>query len=81
MALTPIFWARVWKNHGYRGLFLALTISFIISAIFYILYYLAIPEMFDLSVTAKVFLGYLMMAIVLILFFVLYWKLVVKKKK
>jgi zinc transporter ZupT len=80
MALTPIFWARVWKNHGSRGLLLALALSFVVSIIFYVLYYFAIPEMFDLSGIVEVFLGYLMMIIVLVLFFVLYWKFVVKKK-
>jgi len=71
MALTPIFWARV---------FLALTLSFVVSIIFYVLYYFVIPELFELSGIVELFLGYLMMIIFLVLFFVLYWKLVVKKK-
>jgi len=80
MTLTPIFWARIWENHGSRGLFLALTLSFVVSIIFYVLYYFVIPELFELSGIVELFLGYIMMIIFLALFFVLYWKLVIKKK-
>ena len=81
MALTPIFWKRVLEKHGSRGLFLALALSIVVSLIFYVLYYFVIPEMFELSPYVEVFLGYLMLRIIpLVVFFVLYWKLVVKKK-
>ena len=80
MALTPIFWTNALKKYGSRGLRLALVLAFVVSIIFYTIYYYVIPEFFELSGVVEVILGFLMSMLALVLFFVLYWKLIVKKK-
>lgn len=79
MALTPIFWTRVLEKHGSRGLIIALILAFVVSIILYALFYYLIPSFFDLPDMVEVFAGYLIMIIGLVIFFLLYWKLVVKK--
>ena len=79
MALTPIFWTRVLEKHGSRGLLVALILAFVVSIILYALFYYVIPSFFDLSDTVEVFVRYLIMIVGIVIFFLLYWKLVVKK--
>ncbi len=80
MALTPIFWANALKKHGSRGLLLALVLAFVVSIIFYTIYYYVVPGFFELSIVVEVTLGFLIIVLALLLFFVLYWKLIVKRK-
>jgi len=79
MALTPIFWSKVAKEHGSRGLLLALGLALILSAILYLISYYIIPNYFELPMMTEAVVGYVIMVFGLIIFFVLYWKFVVKK--
>jgi len=79
MALTPIFWSRVLKEHGFHGLLLALGLGFAVSIIPYIIFYYVIPNYFELPWIVEAIAGYIMLLMGLIIFFVLYWKFVVKK--
>ncbi|HHA18638.1 MAG TPA: hypothetical protein ENK70_02920 [Methylophaga sp.] len=54
MALTPIFWANALKKHGSRGLLLALVLAFVVSIIFYTIYYYVVPGFFELSIVVEV---------------------------
>jgi len=80
MALTPIFWSKVFEKQGYRGLVLAIVLAFIVSILLYILFYFVVPQYFELFGILVEIIGYIILLIGLIIFFLLYWKLVVKKK-
>lgn len=80
MALTPIFWARVFEKHGSRGLLLALVLAFVVSMFLYVMFYYVVPYYFEISDIFEVISGYAILLIGLIVFFLLYWKFVVKKK-
>jgi len=81
MTPTPIFWARVLEKHGARGLLLAMGLAFLVSIILYVLLYYVIFYLFDVPIMVEVFTRYLISILWLIIFFLSYWKLVVKKKQ
>jgi len=80
MAITPFFWMRTLENHGSRGLALALIIGFVVYLIFYVILHFVLPSLFELSYYIEVFGNYIIMILGLVIFFLLYWRLVVKNK-
>ena len=79
MTLTPIFWSRVLKEHGFRGLLLALGLGFAVSITLYVILYYVIPNYFELPVIVEAICCSVLLLLGLIIFFFLYWKFVVKK--